>query len=350
MNRITPDETNVKRLGRTYSYQNAIWCALSASGIEFQMTGTCCDITIVGDNTATEGASEHYARVGIYVDGRQVVDDLINESSKTYPVLSSEVEKTVVIRVIKLSEASDSTMGIHEIVTDAIEITPTKQKPWKIEYIGDSITCGYGVEGNLENTYSTSTENATKAYAYLSAQAVDADYSLVSFSGHGLISGYTGDGVINTDCLVQPFYEKLGRSGGKFGSEVAVDSVEWNFDQFIPDIVVINLGTNDASYCKDEEKCKGFQKEYVKFLHTVHARNPKAQIVCALGVMGDELYAYVKAAAQAYSRETGDSSITTFHFTEQDIEKGYGVDYHPCVANQKKAAEEMTQKLIELMK
>jgi len=350
MYRITPDETNVKLLGRTYTCEDGVWCALSASGIEFSVTGTYCKVTLEADERVDVLEESRYARVGIFVDGILAADERLTEPSMTFTAFKGDEERTAVVRVIKLSGSTDSTMGIQKIETDASKIVPTAKKQKRIEFIGDSITCGYGVEGTLENLYSTEYENTSKAYAYLTAQALDVDYSLVSFSGHGLISGYTDDDkIINLDCLVQPYYEKLGRSGGMLAKKVLPQDVDWDFERFVPDVVVINLGTNDASYCKDEDRCKGYQKEYIQFLKTVRSKNPRAKILCTLGVMGDELYPDLKAAVAQYEMETDDHNVDTYHFTAQDIENGYGVDYHPCEANQIIAAKELTQKLREIL-
>lgn len=351
LNTILPTADNVKLLGRTYEYNDAIWCALSASGIEFQVTGKQCDITIAGDNMASfTSGKEHYARIGIYVDDELVVDDFISSAQMTFTAYQSEEEKTATIRVIKLSESSDSTIGIKEIQTDADTITPTAEKDIKIEYIGDSITCGYGVDGVLGDTYATSNENATKAYAYLSAQAVDADYSLVSFSGYGIISGWTGDGTIQDQQIVPNYYTKLGNSYGKFAWEVAPNTVDWDFSQFVPDIIVINLGTNDASYCgSDEERCAVFQQQYTEFIKQVRENNANATILCTLGVMGDDLFSYIEAAVADYTEQTGDTNIQTMHFSAQNADAGYAVDYHPCASNQQKAADELTETLKTLI-
>jgi len=57
-------------------------------------------------------------------------------------------------------------------------------------------------------------------YAYKTAEALDADYSMVSFSGYGIVSGYTGEGVKSAEQLVPMYYEKLGFSYGTyFGNE-----------------------------------------------------------------------------------------------------------------------------------
>ena len=55
-------------------------------------------------------------------------------------------------------------------------ISPEPEKPLSIEFIGDSITCAYGVEGQSSSEpFKTSTENFMKSYAYLTAQKLNAD-------------------------------------------------------------------------------------------------------------------------------------------------------------------------------
>ena len=52
-----------------------------------------------------------------------------------------------------------------------------------IEFIGDSITCGYGVDDEVaEHHFATGTEDTTRAYALRTARKLGVDYSLVSLS------------------------------------------------------------------------------------------------------------------------------------------------------------------------
>ena len=100
-------------------------------------------------------------------------------------------------------------VGVKDIsaVSDRSDaVIPEKEKALSIEFIGDSITCAYGVEGsNSYEPFRTTTENFMKSYAYLTAQKLDADYSAVSYSGYGVLSGYTS-GDINTDSLIPDCY------------------------------------------------------------------------------------------------------------------------------------------------
>ncbi len=340
-------EQYVKMLGRTAEDEGILWLALSASGIEFTVKGTAASVTVVGDSMVNSGKDKQ-ARFAIYVDDEKVLDTQVDSAEKTYDIFTSETEREATVRLIKLSEAAESTMGIRSInVTTAEDIKPTPAKDLKIEFIGDSITCGYGVDDEVkEHHFSTSTEDATRAYAYKTAQKLNADYSLVSYSGHGIISGYSGDGKKVTSQLVPDVYEKFAKSYGNYNGMFSVSYVNWDFSKFQPDIVVINLGTNDASYCgSDRDKITDYSDNYTEFLKVVREKNPEAHIVCALGVMGDSLYVGVRKAVENYTAATGDTNISHVRLTPHNGSTGYAADWHPTEATHEIASEEMVAHL-----
>jgi lysophospholipase L1-like esterase len=348
-----PTAENVKLLGRTYQLLDTLWLSLSASGIEFTFTGTKADITLIGDNMAINPSEDtHYCRIGVYVNDELVSDELLKEKEKTITAFESGTEKTVIIRVIKLSETADSTVGISKITTNpGAIIQPTEAKAHRIEFIGDSITCGYGVDARDENeAYTTATEDVTKAYAYETAKALDADYSMFSISGYGIISGYTGNGTINTSQLIPDYYDTMGFSYGYFNGGIRTNSVNWDFTRFVPELIVINLGTNDSSYCgNDSARQADFAAGYLTFLKHVREKNPNATILCTLGIMGDILYPSIEGAVNQYSRETGDTNIKCMKFDAQLSSDGYGASWHPSPITHTKAAEKLTAEIKQLM-
>lgn len=343
---------NVKLIGRTYYDNEKLWFGLSGSGIEFKFKGKRCEIKIGGDSIAmsADPANEtNKARFAIYVNGERIIDEIVNGKGKTYKVIESDGEISAVVTVVKLSEAAMSSVYISEINVNGM-IEPTENKSTFIEFIGDSITCGYGIDDEDENhNFSTATEDVTRAYAYRTAKALDVDYSMVSYSGYGIVSGYTGDGVKNGSELVPPYYENPAYTIGDFGS-VKPQNLKWDFTVRQPDLILINLGTNDDSYClEDEEKRSEYCALYIDFLKTVRKNNPKAKIVCALGIMTDRLCPYVEKIAADYSAETGDTNITTFRFDVQLPEDGYAANWHPTAKTHGKAAEKLTAYLKTLI-
>lgn len=347
---FTPSAEYVKTLGRTEYLQDTLWMVLSGTGAEFTFTGTKAVISMQADSSLM-GGLDNQARIAIFVNDECVVDDMIDNLTESYTVFESEEPAECVVKVIKLSEAPMSSVGIKKIeVTSIGDIKPTAQKEHLIEFIGDSITCGYGVEDEVkENHFSTKTENVMKAYAYKTAMALDADYSMVSYSGHGIITGYTTSGEKVTEQLVPSYYSKLGYTYTSYLGQSAID-VEWDFSKRQPDLIVINLGTNDESYAgSDAAKREEYVTGYVAFLKEVRKLNPDATILCTLGIMGDGLYTSVQKAVEQYKTETGDTNIDSMKFDVQSPSDGYAADWHPTETTHTKEAEKLTAKIREIM-
>lgn len=347
----TASRENVKLLGRTYFDGNILYCALSGTGAEFRFTGTQCSLTLKGDsNSSNAQAKDNHARIGIYLDGERVIDDMIDESEKSYEVFKAEEPREVTVSVVKLSESPMSTVGIKEIRCVGSAIKPTKNKDMLIEFIGDSITCGYGIDDpDKDHHFVTATEDVTKAYAYLTAKTLDADYSMLSFSGYGIISGYTdNDNKVSAQTVPQ-FYTKLGYSWGKNG-DFSPQETEWDFSGRQPDLVVVNLGTNDDSYTQnDMERQSEYSEKYTEFLKLIREKNPDARILCVLGVMGDRLYPFVEKAVEDFAQQTGDNKVSSFRLTPQSARDGYSADWHPSVKTHEKTAENVAEEIKRLM-
>lgn len=344
------DGSVVKFLGRTCTYEGIRWCGLSGSGIAFKVTGTYARIKIVGDDTTAGRVTEGRARIGIYLNGKRVIDRVVTQPEEVITVFDGEKTQSAEIMVVKLSECAMSTVGIAEIQTDG-KPDPLPDKKRKIEFIGDSITCGYGVDlEDPETAFRTDTEDVTRAYAYKTAAALDADYSMVSYSGYGIFSGYTESGEPNKAERVPPYYEKVGFSYAKPMGELELSDISWDFGAFCPDLIVVNLGTNDDSYCAGiKEREEAYSSAYAEFLETVRKHNSNAHILAVLGLMGERLCPAMQAAVSLYQEKTGDQNIDTFCLKEQAEEDGRVSSYHPTERSHAKAAEALVAKIKSVM-
>ena len=340
-----PSSDNVKPLGRAWYSEGELICAYSGTGCEFTAAGKSVKFTIKGDDAARSGNNDNAARLAVYVDGERVQDIMLDEKEKTVTAFEGETEKTAVVSLVKLSESANSTFSITKIEAEG-EIKPTEEKPLYIEFIGDSITCGYGVDDEDRNHhFSTSTEDCTKAYAYKTAQILDADYSLVCLSGHGIISGYTSNPDKKSASQIMPkYYDKIG-----FCYTSDVSDTEWDFRRS-PDIIVINLGTNDDSYCNgDPDKQAEFTEAYVEFIKHIREKNPDSHILCTLGVMGSGLLRSIRTAVETYTTETGDDKVTATPLPQQSESNGIAADWHPTEKTHEKTAEKVAKKIKELL-
>lgn len=354
MTEFIPSSQNVKILGRTIAVDEGILLHSSDSGVEFEYIGTKLIVTFHGDSSVSLNDSfvnwRNLSRVQIMVDGHVMLNTEIKHETERFVVFGDEpglAKARHVVRILKLSEAMMSGVVLGSICIESdSEPVPTPPKDKLIEFVGDSITCGYSIDTDDEFwSFSTACENASEAYAYVAAQALDTDFSMVSYSGHGIISGYTPDSEVKAeDGLLPPYYELIAKSVFDYKG-LNPENYRWSFDRE-PDVIVINLGTNDSSYTADvPAKISEYEDEYLRFLTVVRKNNPNAHIICALGMMGDSLYPAVERVVGKYS-ETYDTNISAFHMTPMNNEvDGIGGDYHPSRASHKKAAAELTEEL-----
>jgi len=346
------NQKNVKFIGRTYFYKEALWCGLSGSGISFTFKGTRADITIAGDDTTQGVVTEGKARLAIYVNHKRVIDTMVELPEETFCVYENDVPQEVTVQIIKLSECPMSTFGIKMLDIQAENgIHPEVDKPHKIEFIGDSITCGYGVDLEIADTvFSTTTEDVTRAYAYKTAMGLNSDYSMVSFSGYGIISGYTDSDEKQVNQLVPDYYEKMGFSYAKPYGTLELQEVPWDFTSYVPDLIVMNLGTNDDSYCQDHKsRQEEFSQEYEKFLKQLRQINPQATLLCTVGLMGERIYDAVEKAVLKYKENTGDHKIYAIKLKEQLPQDGLVTSGHPTEISHTKAAAVLVENIKKIM-
>lgn len=335
---------NVTLLGRVFlSPDGGICMGLSGTGAELDFTGDRLSITLCGNC----GQSDKLARVGVFVDGHRVKDICLSDSAQTVQIIGKG-DTPVNVKIIKLSECAFACCKIISIDAHGGKMQKAAQKQRKIEFIGDSMTCGYGVDDyDMTHGFSTLTEDCTKSFAVKTAQLLCAQYSLVSYSGYGVISGYTETGVKDTRQVLPKYYEKCGytESTGFDGQDPS--ELEWDFSAFTPDVIVINLGTNDLSYTgTSAEREQEFIQGYVDFLKQVRSKNHAAKIICTLGTMGTQLNGAMLEAVRQYSSLTGDKNIDTLELEQQNTDAdGVTINFHPSEKTYDKVALKLSEKI-----
>ena len=378
-----PDAGNMKILGRTLVHtgentgRRARYLCYSGSYVEFTFTGRSLSCELLSDycEDQTDG-TQYPCYMALYLDHQLVRRFSLMPGRHIYPLLSErdvrkrddlegndsegdvrtmddlggndseEDLRTMVVRLVKESEVQYASSGILAFYTDEeAEIRSTDKKDRKIEFIGDSITCGYGVLGKPENLFSTETESADDAFAVQCARALDADYQLVSFSGIGVISRYIEpeENEPLTDVLMPALYL---HTDAVLAKRYGWRPESWDFSSFCPQVVVINLGTNDDSYTRGiREREERFEEEYCEFVRNIHRRNPGAEIVCTFGVMSQRLLPRVEEAVQRLS----ESGVPVRMHREEPMPPGEvtGCDGHPSAQRQRKMAESLTGFLLQ---
>ena len=216
-------------------------------------------------------------------------------------------------------------------------LPPSPKGDLKIEFIGNSITCGYGTEAESADIhYSYDTQNHCLSYAYLTARNLNADFNIVARSGIGVYRNYNGPREGNDKETMPIEYPN---------AMVYEYDQPWDFGNFTPDVVCINLGTNDLS--TNNYDVALFEDAYGRFVDTVREYYPNAKIVMLTGSMlNGKPLEDAKIALDNVAKGRG--NVYRFDMTPQDGTLGYGADYHPSAAQSQKMAEELTTYLKQL--
>lgn len=341
-----PTKENVKLIGRYYQTEEGItWLTYSGSAIEFYATGNYIELNLAGDDNILQDY-DFRPRYGIYLDDKLLIDTKMNDYEFTlqFKISNDELSQSK-IKIMLLSENQNGGVGIKNIKVNSCyqkvkKISPTGKKQLRIEFIGDSITCAYGVDAPDQSySFTTTTENFSKSYAYLVAQILEADYSVMALSGHGIVSGFSG-GDKWAEGLIPLYYGKNSRNVQYPGF--------WDFKSHENDFIVINLGTNDANYvnAKREERANEFVQEYANFLQMVREANPLSFIICTLGTLNPlNMYPLVEEAVKLF----GDEKVYVFESPVQDMNDGLGADWHPSKITHEKLALLVSEKIKEVL-
>lgn len=163
------------------------------------------------------------------------------------------------------------------------ELLPPPPRTLCLEFIGDSLTSGEGLAGAREETdWVSPFFSASRSWARRTADLLRADFRTVSQSGWGVCSGWDGD----ASHAIPPWYEETRPLR------------DWD-----PDVIVINLGTNDANAIRSglgPVGTDGFEEGAFQFLRQLRAEHPAARLVWACGMLDDLLRPQLERAVERF--------------------------------------------------
>ena len=249
----------------------------------------------------------------VVVDGAVQPTLATSPGEQTYPLAVGLPAGEHTVELYRRTEGSfgpTTILGV-ELVGELLAPPPVQRR---IEIIGDSITCGYGNEGTDPCNFSAETENHYLTYGALTARMFGAEISTVGWSGKGVVNNFDND-------VFEPLpqiYDRL----------LATEMTAWDFS-WQPDVVVINLGTNDFSTGGDPPE-DVFVPAYVAFLTHLRDVYPDAFILPVAPVLfGDEaimVAGYLNSAVDQ-RHAAGDLDVA---FADINVQwNGSGCDGHP---------------------
>lgn len=345
------DESTVRVLGRTIFRNGVRWLGYACTGIDFEFTGTKITVQLTTDwENDADWKVNFQPFMAVYVNNSNepLKRFPVESGTGSYEIYSSDKKETVRITLVKLSENAFSKVGVVSISCDG-DIKPSKPvSDRRIEFIGDSITCGFGIEAEHSwDCFKTSEENSRINYASLTARHFNAEYNLTSWTAIGVYSNSVKEDVNEPDnswAMPAIYFYTDKAADSWLGTDW--DKLEkWDFSRFAPQLIVVNLGTNDKDFTRGiKERTDAFKAIYVKFISDVRNANPNAYILCTLGAMGQELCPQVEAAVS----ELNDDKISFMPFEVQLESDGIGAEMHPNKATHRKMADKLINEINRL--
>ncbi|MCA9596308.1 MAG: endo-1,4-beta-glucanase [Myxococcales bacterium] len=321
-----PGVPEVRFVGRTDdSETGVVKMAWSGSGILFRFDGTEASVTL--DDPAGFWT--------VLVDGAEQPRLETQKGEQKYVVATGLAAGEHEVRMYRRTEASfGATRYLGVDLGGGMLLPPPPPAAHRIEVIGDSITCGYGNEGADQYcNFSADTENHYITYGAIAARNLNAEVVTVAWSGKGVIFNYGTD----TNEPMPELYERI----LPYSSTPA-----WDFSKWQPEVVVINLGTNDYSTGGDPTD-KQFTDAYVAFLENIRQKNPNALILAMVPTLlsGTDLSTAQKnvEAAVAARKSAGDSNVYSY-FMSVTMD-GWGCDWHPSAKTHAAMGASLTQEL-----
>lgn len=326
---VPPNSSYISYMGRfDTADSNEYICSFPASSITIHTNSQyvyayLCDYAI-------DTAESNYIEI-IVDDSVYRTVQLFFSEKKRYLLAEFSDRKFRTISLLKRTEGQVGSMGFFGFECEKeARFSSISTGEQKMLFIGNSITCGYGNEAHsAEQSFEAETENAYMSYAAIAARSLNAEYHVIAYSGKGVYRNWE-DTLFNQDCMPEVFRRTLALK----------PSDEWNHNRFLPDVVVINLGTNDFS-----PPC-GAQKElyisnYLEFLTYLLTQYPQSQFVLVSSQMLEgENRANQIAWLQEIVQKINSSQVSVCVLSQQG-DVGYGADWHPNVAQNKINAREL---------
>lgn len=352
--------------GRTDEEQDPLPLFWNGSAVEVNVTGTELWIDIEADFDIYE------PWVGCAVNGAVISRQMLPAGRYQICLFRNMSQESVKnIRFFRelqaMSEDNANHVLIHGFTSDGFFL-PVSDRKYKFEFIGDSITSGEGTYGDRkEQDWIPMFMSASRNYAVMVSDALNADYRLISQGGFGVLCGWDN----NPNSSLPSCYEKIcgllkGETNERLGAFKPYSFCTWQ-----PDAIIINLGTNDASAFSqpgwqnpvtgeifkqridpdgtyNKEDIVRFQRAVIDFLSLIRKNNPVSPIVWTYGMLGYELTLFITEAINIYRKQTGDNKVS-FLQLPATTDETVGSRCHPGVKSHERSAKVLIEYLKGLL-
>lgn len=319
----------------------------SASSVEMAFSGDSVQLLLRKLNPAGEHNYVSLELDGEYLRRIRLEKDTVESFTVQAPAASDSGKH--ILKIYKATEASNGNvafLGLKGYELSALPAAPKRT----IEFVGNSITCGMGVDYQeipCDSGVWYDQHNAYLAYGPRAARTLNAAYMVSCVSGIGVYRNWnSGEG----EAPVMPDVY-----GNRYLN--TDNSKPWDFSSFSPDLVSIALGTNDFSEGDGTKERQPFDSiryisKYIEFINTVYSKYPDTQITLLTSPMvsGEKGATYVnslKAVKEHFRKKAPDKKPIAIYNFESITPHGCG--YHPDKDDQRQMAEALIPFYKEIM-
>jgi lysophospholipase L1-like esterase len=294
-------------------------CEWPAGQVRFAFEGTSASITLDGKPGST---------LQIVVDGAPI-GVITLRGAATYPLAANLSPGKHVVEVSKRNERNNGEPGPVQVRGIRLAPGATLLAPpayaHKVEFLGDSITCGYGNEAPSDSApFSLALHNTWLSWGAIAARELNAEFYCEAKSGICLMD-------VPGKASLPAIWDR---------TMPVTPSQPWDFTRWQPEAVVINLGTNDAHAQKPLQE-QAWHDAYVAFIKRIRSVYPDAHIFLCIGGMGHKGIPPYNAAIVSEFASTGDTRIHSVALVNRSKEDGIGLYGHPSVATHRKMGKQI---------
>jgi len=243
------------------------------------------------------------------------------------------------LRVRKRTEAMVGDLELAGVSAERGRLLPLPPVPTRrIEFYGDSITCGYGcLDPVPEHGFLAATESFPHSWAALTGSHLGAQVHAQAISGIGVHRNWPG-----VEGNPMPSRWTLAHPGR---------DAPWDLSAWIPHAVVVNLGTNDFGTLPFPDPTE-FVQAFGDWLRAVRETRPGIPLVVVDGPLlaADHPAPGTRALVRSLLDDVaGKAGALRFSLSPCDPADGFAADFHPSAAQHRRNAEEFVPFLAGLL-
>ncbi len=243
------------------------------------------------------------------------------------------------IRMAKKTETESGKCQLYAIRANALSAPSRLKKTFRLEFIGDSYTVGFGnAAPDPFSGDALTTTDATLGYGALVAEKLNAEFAINAYSGRGLVQNYMG---IAPDWTIPRLLNyTLGGEAPRGNSPI------WDFSQYIPDVVCLFVGINDWQGEYAHPQPGNFDSAYSRFLDVLRSHYDSHFLLISTETFpGNYLPERVESV---FARELSRGNRDVSHcFLETS--RRQGLDFHPDLECHRRMAALLSQKISEIL-